>query len=390
MTFFQCILNASRPLSTVGAAAFLNGQAKIHTRAHPQYQYQYQYTLRRNIAFSQKIGSTSITCTARPSSETNQQETSQPEPQSKLQSEGQPEAQSEQITNDATEQDDIPVSIHLAEGLFAAYKPIGWTSQDVVAFIRGMLERDARERGAVLAKRRSRKSKKKVKVGHGGTLDPLATGVLVIGVGSGTKDLQKYLTGTKRYRAGVELGFETTTLDMEGNRTKEMDYAHVTEEKIRDVIPEFMGKIMQKPPIFSAIRKNGKRLYESAREGKTVDDIEIEAREVQIYDLKYLKVDDDGKTLPCFGLDVESGGGTYIRSLVRDMGASLDTCATMTSLERTQQGRFTLEDVLRRDEWSPETVYAAVERWNAVLADVDDGLIKDEESGAGEQQVESK
>ena len=92
-----------------------------------------------------------------------------------------------------------PVPIHLAEGLCAVYKPLDWTSSNVVAFIRGMLERDARNRGATLAKRRSRKSKKKVKVGHGGTLDPLATGVLVIGVGSGTKDLQKYLTGSKRY-----------------------------------------------------------------------------------------------------------------------------------------------------------------------------------------------
>jgi len=385
MTFFQCILNASRPLSTIGSAAFLNGQAKIHTRCHPQ---QYN-TLRSNtIGLYQKYYKSKpfLTYTARFSTETNETESSQSETQS--------ETPSEQITNNNDDvvvtQEEVVVPIHLAEGLFAAYKPIGWTSQDVVACIRGMLERDARSRGAVLAKRRSRKSKKKIKVGHGGTLDPLATGVLVIGIGSGTKDLQKYLTGTKRYRAGVELGFETETLDMEGNRTKEMDYTHVTEENIRDVIPDFMGKIMQIPPIFSAIRKNGKRLYESAREGKTVDDIVIEAREVEIYDLQYLSEDDNGKTLPCFGLDVESGGGTYIRSLVRDMGASLGTCATMTSLERTQQGRFTLDDVVRRDEWSPESVYAAVERWNSVLADVDDGLLRGESSEVEEQQVENK
>lgn len=262
-----------------------------------------------------------------------------------------------------------PVPIHLAEGLCAVYKPLDWTSSDVVAFIRGMLERDARNRGATLAKRRSRKSKKKVKVGHGGTLDPLATGVLVIGVGSGTKDLQKYLTGSKRYKAGVELGFETETLDMEGNRTKEMSFDHVSADDIERVIPKFTGKIMQKPPIYSAIRKNGKRLYEEARNGKTVDDIEIEAREVEVYELTYLSEDKNGKSLPCFGLDVECGGGTYIRSLVRDLGDSLETCATMTSLERTQQGQFTLKDAISRDEWSPEVIYAAVEKYNKIFTD---------------------
>jgi tRNA pseudouridine55 synthase len=267
------------------------------------------------------------------------------------------------------ENSEVKVPIHLAEGLCAVYKPLDWTSNDVVSFIRGMLEREARNRGAKLAKRRSRKSKNKIKVGHGGTLDPLATGVLVIGVGSGTKDLQKYLKGSKRYTAGVELGFETETLDMEGNRTKELPFEHVTAESVEKIIPEFTGKIMQKPPIYSALKKNGKRLYEQARNGKTEDDIEIEAREVEVYDLKFLPEDKDGKTMPCFGLNVECGGGTYIRSLVRDMGNSLDTAATMTSLERTQQGPFTLNDVIAKDEWSPETIYAAVAKYNDILAD---------------------
>jgi len=374
---FQFILNAS--------AAFLNGSAKIHNarcilrNISPQTS---TTTIKSNSLFP-KRSSTSNTFTARFSTE------NEAVAQVHIEKEGEGETEidtSEQNVpkpqnpqNDAAgppQEETPPVPIHLAEGLFAAYKPLDWTSQDVVAYIRGMLERDARTRGAVLAKRRSRKSKKKITVGHGGTLDPLATGVLVIGVGKGTKSLQKYLTGSKKYRAGVELGFETETLDMEGNRTKEMDYAHVTEESIKGVIPGFTGKIMQIPPIYSAIKKNGKKLYESAREGKTVDDIEIEAREVVIYDLEYLPEDDNGKTLPCFGLDVECGGGTYIRSLVRDMGDSLGTCATMTSLERTHQGRFTLDDVLTREDWTVENVYAAVERWNSVLADGADGLQK--------------
>ena len=154
---------------------------------------------------------------------------------------------------------------------------------------------------------------------------------------------------------------------MEGNRTKEMSFDHVSADDIERVIPKFTGKIMQKPPIYSAIRKNGKRLYEEARNGKTVDDIEIEAREVEVYELTYLSEDKDGKNLPCFGLDVECGGGTYIRSLVRDLGDSLETCATMTSLERTQQGQFTLKDAISRDEWSPEVIYAAVEKYNKLF-----------------------
>lgn len=283
-----------------------------------------------------------------------------------------------------TEAENVP--IHLAEGLCAVYKPLDWTSQDVVACIRGMLERDARERGAKLAKRRTRKTKRKVSVGHGGTLDPLATGVLVIGIGKGTKDLQKYLTGAKRYRAGVELGFETNTLDMEGNRTKEMEFDHVTEEQIINAIPDFTGKIMQKPPIFSAIRKNGKRLYEQAREGKTVDDVEIEAREVEVYNLEYLPTDENGKGLPCFGLDVECGGGTYIRSLCRDLGESLGTCATMTSLIRTQQGHFTMDDIVPKEDWTPENIYAAVERCNEMLANFDgDGLDVSVEGGDSDE-----
>jgi tRNA pseudouridine55 synthase len=379
---YQFILNAS--------TAFLNGSAKIHTRCilrnvstQTATATAKTTTIKNNSLFT-KRSSASTTLIKRFSTE------NEAAAQVHVGNEGETETDTDTGT-DTSEQEaptpqnphniagppqeeTPPVQIHLAEGLFAAYKPLDWTSQDVVAYIRGMLERDARSRGAELAKRRSRKSKKKITVGHGGTLDPLATGVLVIGVGKGTKSLQKYLTGSKKYRAGVELGFETETLDMEGNRTKEMDYAHVTEENIIGVIPDFTGKISQIPPIYSALKKNGKKLYELAREGKTVDDIEIEAREVTIYDLEYLPEDGNGKTLPCFGLNVECGGGTYIRSLVRDMGASLGTCATMTCLERTQQGRFTLDDVLSQEDWTVENVYAAVERWNVILADGADGL----------------
>jgi hypothetical protein len=143
-------------------------------------------------------------------------------------------------------------SLYRSEGLFAVDKPLNWTSQDVVSFVRMRLDRDAKKRGAKPEPMRRGKARKRtIKVGHGGTLDPLATGVLVIGVGSGTKILQDYLKGDKSYLAEMEFGYETTTLDAEGNITKEVPFDHVTLEQIEAVVPQFMGSIQQKPPIFS-------------------------------------------------------------------------------------------------------------------------------------------
>jgi tRNA pseudouridine55 synthase len=268
---------------------------------------------------------------------------------------------------EAQEQHHPEPLVHLEEGLCAIYKPINWTSQDVVSCIRGMLERDAKSRGVTLAKRRSRRSKNKIKVGHGGTLDPLAEGVLVIGIGSGTKILTHYLSGSKSYEAGGKFGFETNTLDLEGNVTKTADFEHITHELVEESLGKFVGKIDQIPPIFSAIRKNGKRLYEQAREGKSEDDVEIDSREVEVHELKYIPNEDDG--LPSFNLSVQCGGGTYIRSLIRDIGYDLDSVATMTRLVRTKQGPFTLNDAIHREDWSPETIYAAVATNNLRLSE---------------------
>jgi len=266
---------------------------------------------------------------------------------------------------------------YLNEGLFAVSKPLDWTSQDVVGFLRKMLERDAKERGCIDA--RTKKRNPWLKVGHGGTLDPLATGVLVVGVGKGTKQLQQYLTGSKGYRAGVELGFQTTTLDMDptGHVVEEKPYDHVTMEAIEKVVPQFTGKIQQIPPVFSALKRNGKKLYELGRSGQTAEDVQIEPREVQVYRLDLLPTNDDGKGLPpCFGLDVECGGGTYIRSLVRDIGISLDTVATMTSLDRTKQGVFLPEHCLHQEDWTPENIYNSIEKCKSLLDELDDASLK--------------
>jgi tRNA pseudouridine55 synthase len=175
-------------------------------------------------------------------------------------------------------------------------------------------------------------------------------------------NLYSYLEGPKGYRAGGELGFETTTLDMEGNVTKTAPFDHVTREALESVVPSFTGRIQQIPPIFSAIRKEGKQLYKEARAGKSVDDIEIEPREVHVLSLDVLGFD-----LPKFDVQVQCGGGTYIRSLIRDIGYKLDSVATTTFLERTQQGQFKLDDpgILPKDDWTADKIYAAIDRCNA-------------------------
>jgi len=169
------------------------------------------------------------------------------------------------------------------------------------------------------------------------------------------------------YRAGGELGFETSTLDMEGNVTKRAEYKHVDVDSLRNVLPQFTGKIKQIPPIFSAIRKGGKKLYEEARDGVTADDVDIEPREVEVYRIDLVGTDEFP---PKFEIEVECGGGTYVRSLIRDIGYALDTVATTTSLERTQQGRFfTLDGALAKDDWSADNIYDAIDRFNDMLND---------------------
>lgn len=277
-----------------------------------------------------------------------------------------PKLSIEAATSLQKEDSSSTVPLYRKEGLFAVCKPLDWTSQDAVSFIRKLLERDARERGASVAKLARRGNKKQmIRVGHGGTLDPLATGVLVIGIGKGTKMLQSYLTGSKNYRASAELGFETTTLDMEGEITKKMSHSHVKLQSVQNTLPLFVGKIMQIPPIFSAIRKNGKRLYEEARSGKTAEDMKIEPREVEIYDLTLLPMKEEN--LPSFSMDIECGGGTYIRSLIRDVGHELNCVATMTSLSRTKQGPFILDSALEKEDWNAENICSAIEMHSKLL-----------------------
>jgi tRNA pseudouridine55 synthase len=129
----------------------------------------------------------------------------------------------------------------------------------------------------------------------------------------------------------------------------------------------------------SALKKDGKRLYELGRKGQTAEDVKIEPREVMVYRLDLLPTNDDGQGLPSFfGLDVECGGGTYIRSLVRDIGLSMDTVATMSSLVRTKQGVFFPEHCLHQDDWTPENIYNSIEAWKPLLEQHDASLLEED------------
>ncbi|KAJ5945785.1 hypothetical protein N7454_002624 [Penicillium verhagenii] len=188
----------------------------------------------------------------------------------------------------------------ILEGCFAIHKPEGVTSADVLRKCQEHFnpsktfapwlqnERDRRERENKFQQNRRRQKKIEVKIGHGGTLDPLATGILIAGVGKGTKSLSSFLGCTKSYETIVLFGAETDTYDRMGRIVRRAPYEHVTREKVEEALKQFRGPIMQKPPIFSALRINGKRLYEYAREGK-LPPVEIKSRPVEAVELEIVE-----------------------------------------------------------------------------------------------------
>ncbi|MEL6150505.1 MAG: tRNA pseudouridine(55) synthase TruB [Chloroflexota bacterium] len=195
-------------------------------------------------------------------------------------------------------------------------KPHGITSHDVVSKVRRVFGIK--------------------KVGHAGTLDPLATGVLILCVGGATRLSEYVMHQTKVYRATVKLGVTTTTYDAEGDITEQKDATHITQADVEPVLPRFTGDIEQYPPIYSAIKQGGKKLYELAREGKTV---ERKARNVRIDSLDIVEW-----RAPEFVLDVTCSSGTYIRSLAYDIGEALAVGGYLSGLVRTRSGQFLLEN----------------------------------------------
>ena len=172
-------------------------------------------------------------------------------------------------------------------------------------------------------------------IGHTGTLDPIATGVLVLGVNDGCKIIELLTSNRKTYIAEILMGVETDTLDTTGNIIKE-ESVNITQEEIEKVINSFPKKYEQVVPIYSAVHVDGKRLYEYARSG---EEVELPKREVEIYDLKLLEV--NGNT---FKIEADVSKGTYIRSLIRDIGKMLNISCSMQELKRIKQGIFTLDD----------------------------------------------
>lgn len=208
------------------------------------------------------------------------------------------------------------------DGIFNIYKEKGFTSHDVVAIVRRTIRMK--------------------KVGHTGTLDPDAEGVLPVCVGKATKLSDVIMDGRKSYRAMLRLGITTTTEDASGEvlETKEVDF---NEDKIREVVASFIGKLEQVPPMYSAVKVNGKKLYELAREGK---EIERKSRTIEVYDIRIRQFLPPDRV----EIDVDCSKGTYIRTLCSDIGKALGCGGHMAELLRTATGAFSLDNAIKLEE----------------------------------------
>jgi tRNA pseudouridine55 synthase len=202
-------------------------------------------------------------------------------------------------------------------------KPQGWTSHDVVAKVRNILKAEAGQ---------------KVKVGHTGTLDPMATGLLVLVIGSYTKRAGEFSKLDKTYGAELTLGSVSTTGDREGKITPKSDKKPTLKE-IVEILSQFIGEIQQTPHAYSAIKIDGKRAYKAARAGQ---EVKLEPREVTIYEITGVKY-----KYPKLKFTAKVSSGTYIRSLAEDIGAKLGTGAYLSALRRTQVGEFDIQSALK-------------------------------------------
>ena len=200
-------------------------------------------------------------------------------------------------------------------------KPLGWTSFQAVNAVKWSL--------------RKALGLKKFKIGHAGTLDPLASGLLVICTGKMTKQIDTFQGQTKTYTGVMKLGATTPSYDLETPIDHTLPTEHIDQPMVEGVIPQFTGTIWQKPPVFSALKKEGQRLYELARQGA---EVEIPARQIHIYELEL-----GPWTAPELPFSVQCSKGTYIRSLAFDIGAALHSGAHLTELRRTQIGDFNVQ-----------------------------------------------
>ncbi|KZT68154.1 pseudouridine synthase [Daedalea quercina L-15889] len=285
----------------------------------------------------------------------------------------------------------LPIS-----ALFGVAKPSGPTSMSILDTFKPLIASSRlfveekhlnKEKGKT---RKAKHTKYAVKIGQGGTLDPLADGVLVVGVGKATKKLSEFLDCVKEYRTTCILGCETDTYDSEGAQVRVAPWRHVTREKVEEALNSFRGELMQAPPIFSALKMDGKPLYEYARKGIPLPR-PIEKRKVTVHELELVEwkgsehsyrypekkfTEEERKAVEfalrgveqvaevnndpepempdsvaptAFVLRMKVSGGTYVRSIVHDLGHALGSAAHVVALTRTRQGRFTLETTEETD-----------------------------------------
>ena len=207
-------------------------------------------------------------------------------------------------------------------------KPLGWTSFDAVKRLRGAITR--------------RLGVKKFKVGHAGTLDPLATGVLIICTGKATREIERLQAGSKEYIADIRLGATTPSFDLETEVDATFPWEHITRQSVEDILPNFRGKVMQVPPVFSAVKVDGKRAYKFARKG---EEVELKAKPLEISELEILSFEP-----PLLRIRVLCSKGTYIRALARDIGKALGSGGHLVGLRRTRVGDMDIDKCLTIDE----------------------------------------
>ncbi len=218
-------------------------------------------------------------------------------------------------------------------------KPLNWTSFQVVNKVRWAI--------------RKKFKIKKIKVGHAGTLDPLATGILIICTGKLTKKIIEYQAGTKEYTGTITLGATTPSFDLETEIDQTYPTDHITESSILKVAASLVGKLNQKPPLYSAIKKDGVRLYKLARKGEQID---IKPREIDVFAFEITDI-----SMPVINFRIECSKGTYIRSIANDFGEKLNSGGHLSSLRRTKSGSFNVESSLTLESFlgqiGQETMY---------------------------------
>jgi len=208
--------------------------------------------------------------------------------------------------------------------IFLLEKPLGWTSFDLVKKVKNLI--------------RKKYNLKKIKVGHAGTLDPLATGLLIICTGKFTKRISEIQEQNKVYTGEITFGGTTASYDLETEVETQYETSHITKELIQNTIQRFTGEINQKPPIFSALKRDGERLYKKARRG---ENIEIESRKVSVHSFGITIME-----MPKISFEIMCSKGTYIRSIAHDFGAALASGAYLSKLCRTAIGDYKLQDAL--------------------------------------------